>query len=160
MSVERTDHRREPRTVNRGFESEPSDVWREEYGRGGPVRSNEPERDYFFEDNASDERVPDQEFASLPALKPMQFQRESYKGHGPSNYRPTDARIRERLCEQLTDHAEIDASSFTLDVECGIVKLKGKVRDESMKDRLLAAVQDVHGVVGVVDKIEFEEDHL
>ncbi len=155
-----SEHIDQPRATKsrvRGFENEPADEWREEHGRGGPVRSDDPERDYFFEDGASDEREVEQEIKALPALKPMHFQRESYRGQGPSNYRPTDERIRERLCESLTDHGDIDASTLSLEVECGIVKLEGSIRDEAMKDRLLAAVQDVHGVVGVVDKLVSSE---
>ena len=158
MSVERIDQSRATIKPVRGFENEPADEWREDYGRGGPVRSDDPERDFFFEEGASDDREVEQEIKALPALKPIQFQRETYRGQGPSNYRPTDARIRERLCEQLTDHADIDASTFSLDVDCGIVKLEGSVRDEAMKDRLLAAVQDTHGVVGVVDTLEVTSD--
>jgi osmotically-inducible protein OsmY len=142
----------------RGFEIEPSDEWREDYGRGGPVRSNEPERDYFFEQHAAEEEVSAAAESSPTAdtarLKPFQFQKESFRGRGPLNYRPTDARIRERLCEILTDHADIDAADLTLDVECGIVKLQGTVRTAAMKNSLLAAIQDVHGVVGVVDHVE------
>jgi hypothetical protein len=158
MSVERIDRSRATIKPGRGFENEPADEWREEYGRGGPVRSDEPERDFFFEEGASDDREVEQEIQALPALKPIQFQRETYRGQGPSNYRPTDARIRERLCELLTDHADIDASTFSLDVDCGIVKLEGSARDEAMRDRLLAVVQDTHGVVGVVDTLEVTSD--
>jgi hypothetical protein len=158
MSVEHIDQARMTSKRVRGFENEPADEWREEYGRGGPVRSDEPERDFFFEEGASDDREVEQELKTLPALKPIQFKRETYRGQGPSNYRPTDARIQERLCELLTDHADIDASTLSLDVDCGIVKLEGSVRDAAMKDRLLAAVQDTHGVVGVVDTLEVSSD--
>lgn len=158
MSVERIDQSLPNSKRVRGFENEPADEWREEYGRGGPVRSDEPERDFFFEEGASDEPDEEQEIKTLPALKPIQFQRETYRGQGPSNYRPTDARIRERLCELLTDHAEIDASTFSLEVDCGIVKLEGSIHDEAMKDRLLATVQDCHGVVGVVDSLSVTRD--
>lgn len=144
----------------RGFESEPSDEWREDYGRGGPVRSNEPERDYFFEQNASDDGdasydipVSERERSSSPALTPIHVQKESFRGRGPRNYRPSDDRIGERLCEVLTDHPDVDASDLTLEVECGIVRLQGSLRDEAMKDRVLAAIQDTHGVVGVVDQL-------
>lgn len=146
---------------HRGFESEPSDEWREDYGRGGPVRSNEPERDYFFEQNASDDvdasdtaAAAERERSSAPSLKPIQVQKETFKGRGPRNYRPTDERIRERLCEVLTDHPDVDASDLVLDVECGIVQLQGSIRHAAMKDRLLAAIQDAHGVVGVVDQVQ------
>jgi hypothetical protein len=152
---------------HRGFESEPSDEWREDYGRGGPVRSNEPERDYFFEQNASEDgdaqpppSASEAERLSSPALTPMHFQKESFRGRGPRNYRPTDDRIRERLCEVLTDHADVDASDLTLEVECGIVKLHGNLRDAAMKDRVLAAIQDTHGVVGIVDQVQTTDQPL
>jgi osmotically-inducible protein OsmY len=146
---------------HRGFESEPSDEWREDYGRGGPVRSNEPERDYFFEQNASEDgeasqavSVSDAELSASPALTRIHVQKESFKGRGPRNYRPSDDRIGERLCEVLTDHPDVDASDLTLEVECGIVKLQGSLRDEVMRDRVLAAIQNTHGVVGVVDQVQ------
>lgn len=149
---------------HRGFESEPSDEWREDYGRGGPVRSNEPERDYFFEHNASEEGDASQasaaseaERSASPALTPIHVKKESFKGRGPRNYRPSDDRIGERLCEVLTDHPDVDASELTLHVECGIVKLRGSLRDEAMKDRVLAAIQDTHGVVGVVDQVQISD---
>lgn len=146
---------------HRGFESEPSDEWREDYGRGGPVRSNEPERDYFFEQNASEDGdasqavgVSEAERSASPALTRIHVQKESFKGRGPRNYRPSDDRIGERLCEVLTDHPDVDASDLTLEVECGIVKLQGSLRDEVMRDRVLAAIQNTHGVVGVVDQVQ------
>lgn len=151
----------------RGFESEPSDEWREDYGRGGPVRSNEPERDYFFEQNASEDgdlsqaiAVPEAERSASPALTRIYVRKESFKGRGPRNYRPSDDRIGERLCEVLTDHPEIDASDLTLEVECGIVKLQGSLSDEVMKDRVLAAIQNTHGVVGVVDQIQISDQPI
>lgn len=147
----------------RGFESEPSDEWREDYGRGGPVRSNEPERDYFFEQNVSDEGDPhaapvlDRERTTSPALTPIHVQKESFRGRGPRNYRPTDERICERVCEVLTDRTDIDASELHVEVECGIVKLQGNVRSAAMKDRTLAAIEDTYGVVGIVDQVQIVE---
>jgi hypothetical protein len=152
---------------HRGFESEPSDEWREDYGRGGPVRSNEPERDYFFEQNAADESDPTQGAAvserggsSPPALTPIHVQKESFRGRGPRNYRPNDERIWERLCEVLTDRTDIDASELTLEVECGIVKLQGSVRNAAMKDKTLAAIQSTHGVVGIVDQLQIADHSI
>ena len=156
-----SEDRVETSSRHRGFESEPSDEWREDYGRGGPVRSNEPERDYFFEQNASEDgdasqgsAVSEGERSASPALTPIHVQKESFKGRGPRNYRPSDDRIGERLCEVLTDHPDVDASDLTLEVECGIVKLHGSLRDVAMKDRVLAVIQDTHGVVGVVDHVQ------
>jgi osmotically-inducible protein OsmY len=153
MSAEHIESERE--VSRRGFENEPADEGREDYLHGGPVRSNEPERDYFFEQQAADdEQAPQMDTERELALNPIHIKKKSFKGRGPRNYRPTDERIRERLCEVLTDHVDIDASDISLEVECGIVQLKGSIGSQAMKDRLLAVAQEMHGVVGIVDQIQ------
>jgi hypothetical protein len=42
-----------PANVTTPVEIEPTDEFQPAYGRGGPVRSDEPERDFFFEDGAA-----------------------------------------------------------------------------------------------------------
>jgi hypothetical protein len=39
------------------FENEPADAGREAYKRGGPIRTGEPERDYFIEQNTAVEKA-------------------------------------------------------------------------------------------------------
>ena len=48
----------------------------------------------------------------------MEGQR-SYRGLGPQTYRRSDDRIRDDVCERLTDDARIDASNVTIDVNQG-----------------------------------------
>jgi len=153
-----------PSHTGRGFESEPADEWREDYGRGGPVRSNEPERDWFFEHNASRTDAK-QKIAVSPDLGSSariaaHYARASYRGRGPRGYRPSDERLREIICERLTDHPRIDASDVEIDVQSGIVHLSGAIPDHAMKQALLELVGQIYGVSGVVDRINVLESHL
>lgn len=138
-----------------GFESEPSDEWRDDYGRGGPVRSNEPERDWFFEHNVTGgrERVPAER--STKRAK----QEGSLRGKGPKGYRPRDDRVQELVCERLTEDPELDASELSITVECDIVKVSGAIQSTRMRDRVLSDIRDVHGVIGVVDDVHLAPRH-
>jgi len=42
-----------PAITTTPVEIEPTDEFQPAYGRGGPIRSDEPERDWFFEDSAA-----------------------------------------------------------------------------------------------------------
>jgi|SRR5690606_26155481 len=148
----------------RDFESEPSDEWRENYGRGGPVRSNEPERDWFFEQNVSRADAQQSIVESVGAGPSMRggthYARVSYRGRGPRGYRPSDERLRELICERLTDHPRIDASDIEVDVQSGIVHLSGTIPDPAMRQALMEVIGQIYGVAGVVDRIIVAELRL
>lgn len=61
------------------------------------------------------------------------LQRESYRGRGPKGYRRSDERLRETICERLTDDPRIDASEIEVDVQQQKVTLRGSVGDRSTK---------------------------
>jgi osmotically-inducible protein OsmY len=163
MAIESSGRSFRPQPL-RGFESEPSDEWREDYGRGGPVRSNEPERDWFFERNAGGEADANAEDALAESVVPRSPKgtyrdEHSYRGRGPKGYRPRDERIQELLCERLTEHPSIDPSEIAINVECGIVKVRGIVASEAMKRTLLQTIRSSLGVIGVLDEIEIGVQH-
>ena len=56
-----------------------------------------------------------------------------YRGIGPRGYRRDDARIREDVCDALTDNDAIDASNITVTVQEGVVRLAGTVPHRVMK---------------------------
>jgi osmotically-inducible protein OsmY len=56
-----------------------------------------------------------------------------HKGKGPKNYRRSDERTREIVCERLTEDARIDASDVEVRVQGGEITLSGSVPDRSMK---------------------------
>lgn len=57
----------------------------------------------------------------------------SHRGKGPKNYVRTDARIRELVCERLTDDPHIDARDIEVDVHRGVLTLRGSVPVRRMK---------------------------
>ena len=78
------------------------------------------------------------------------LQRGHHAGRGPRNYRRSDARILEDVCEALTRHGDVDATDIEVAVEGGEVTLSGTVDDRRTK-RLAedvaascAGVHDVH----------------
>ena len=58
---------------------------------------------------------------------------ESFRGRGPKGYTRTDERLRETICERLTDDPRIDASDIEVDVQQQRVTLRGSVSDRRTK---------------------------
>jgi hypothetical protein len=151
----------------RRLDLEPADEWREEYGRGGPVRSDEPERDWFFERNASPAGSQSQreQYSDQHQLRRMSWRAAgaqdypggayealsaaSHRGRGPKGYRPSDERLREIICERLTDDPFIDASDVTIDVRNCEVTVSGTVETRRMKFAIEDLIADVHGATEI-----------
>jgi hypothetical protein len=58
---------------------------------------------------------------------------EDHTGRGPKGYRRSDERIRELVCERLTEDPTIDASDVEIEVSNGEVTLSGFVSDRRAK---------------------------
>jgi hypothetical protein len=71
-----------------------------------------------------------------------------FVGRGPRNYRRSDGRIYEEVCEILTLHGGIDASDIAVSVSDGEVTLAGSI-DSLQTKRLVEDV--IAGVPGVRD---------
>jgi osmotically-inducible protein OsmY len=172
MANERSEPRR---PSGRYFENEPADEFQEAYGRGGPVRSDEPERDYFFEQGAA---PPERSSPQRDARRDTQRQRAtrmnwratgaqdypggqlgdavsgSHRGKGPKDYRPSDERLRENVCERLTDDAFIDATDIAVTAANGEVTLSGSVETRRMKHLVEDLVAEMPGVSAVHNSIQ------
>jgi osmotically-inducible protein OsmY len=57
----------------------------------------------------------------------------SFRGRGPKGYTRSDDRLRETICERLTDDPRIDAGEIEIDVKEQVVTLKGTVDDRRTK---------------------------
>jgi len=69
-----------------------------------------------------------------------------FSGIGPKNYQRSDERIREEVCERLTDDHYVDASDIEINVNSGIATLSGTVADRAQKRRAEDVVERVRGV--------------
>ncbi len=83
---------------------------------------------------------------------------ESHRGKGPKGYRRSDDRIREDVCDALTEDARIDASSVEIDVSSGEVKLSGTIGSREDKRRIEDLVERVSGVRDVQNNIKVQAD--
>lgn len=68
------------------------------------------------------------------------------RGVGPKGYERSDERIRDDVCERLTEHDAIDASEIEVAVSRGVVRLTGDVPRRYMKHLAEDAVADAVGV--------------
>lgn len=77
---------------------------------------------------------------------------ESSRGHsgkGPKDYQRSDSRVREDVCDRLSDDDEVDASEIAVTVSAGEVILSGSVADRYSKRRAEHIAEAVRGVVDV-----------
>jgi len=79
----------------------------------------------------------------------------SFYGRGPKGYARSDERIREDVCERLSEHDEVDASDVEVTVKDREVTLTGTVETRRMKHLAediadsISGVEDVHNRISV-----------
>lgn len=87
------------------------------------------------------------------------FGREGYgesgmhRGKGPKGYTRSDDRLKEVICEKLTDDPMIDASEISIEVTGQIVKLTGTVDDRSTKYEVEELVERCGGVKDIDNQL-------
>ena len=80
---------------------------------------------------------------------------EQFRGRGPRGYRRSDERIREDICDMLTDDPYLDASNIEVTVKECEVTLSGTVNSREDKRRAedlierISGVRDVHNTMRV-----------
>jgi len=79
-----------------------------------------------------------------------------YTGKGPKGYQRSDDRIREDVCELLTQHGEIDASDIEVKVMNGEVTLSGNVDDRRTKRMVEESLDRVSGVKDVHNQLKIK----
>jgi hypothetical protein len=78
----------------------------------------------------------------------------SYRGRGPQNYRRDDNRIREDICELMTEDDDLDPSDIEVNVQNGEVTLTGSVESRSDKRRAEDLAERVWGVRDVHNRLQ------
>lgn len=76
-----------------------------------------------------------------------------HRGKRPKGYKRSDERIREDVCDRLSDDDELDASEITVTVKDGEVTLKGTVTDRRAKYRAEDLVESAGGVRDVDNQL-------
>jgi hypothetical protein len=83
-------------------------------------------------------------------------QQPSHRGRGPQGYQRSDERLKEMICERLTDDPAIDASNVTIDVTSQVVKLTGTVDDRSTKYEIEELIESFGGVKDIDNQLRVQ----
>jgi osmotically-inducible protein OsmY len=82
----------------------------------------------------------------------------SHRGKGPANYARSDERIRELVCEALSDAHEVDATHVDVTVKNGEVVLSGTIDDRNQKRMAEDIAERISGVKDVQNQIRVASD--
>lgn len=84
---------------------------------------------------------------------------EKHYGKGPKNW-PSDERLRQMIAEKLFDSPQVDASCVEIEVQEGIVYLRGMVDTRAHKKAAEKCIEDVAGVIDIQNEIRIEKDRF
>lgn len=84
--------------------------------------------------------------------------RGGFAGRGPKDYQRSDERIREEICDRMTDDDSLDASEVNIQVKQGEVTLTGTVRARGDKRRAEDLAEGVSGVREVTNNLRLSRD--
>jgi len=87
-------------------------------------------------------------------------QSRSYAGRGPKGYTRSDDRIREDVCERLSENDDVDASDIEVQVADRKVTLSGSVENRRMKHIAEDIAEAVSGVDDVDNRITVRKPFL
>lgn len=141
-----------------GYEPDRRSVGNREQERHGSMGYGGEGRQGYGEDRAAfsrDQGAYRQDQSSLGGAQGLHVRRGPHRGKGPKGFEPSDERIRERVCEALSDDHNVDASNIEVSVNKGEVTLTGTVNDRETKrmaeDCVLqcSGVRDVHNQLRV-----------
>jgi hypothetical protein len=79
-------------------------------------------------------------------------------GRGPRGFTRSDDRIKEEVCERLTDHPDLDATDIEIKVHNGEVTLSGTVNERWNRRVAEDLAESVSGVKQIQNQIRFQEE--
>jgi osmotically-inducible protein OsmY len=100
----------------------------------------------------------DQSFGGQQGYGQQGFGQQSHRGKGPAGYMRSDERIRELVCEALSDDHNVDATNIDVTVKNGEVVLSGTVEDRNQKRMAEDVVERLPGVKDVQNQIRVASD--
>lgn len=84
---------------------------------------------------------------------PYKSEAGRFRGIGPKGYERSDERLREIICERLTDEPSVDASEVSLEVKDKVVTLSGFVSDRRTKYEIEDLVEHCGGVKDIDNQL-------
>ena len=87
----------------------------------------------------------------------QQWERQvSHRGKGPKGYERSDDRLKEMICERLSDDPNIDASEITVAVSGGVVKLTGTIDSRAEKYQVEELIERCGGVKDIDNQLRMQ----
>ena len=86
-----------------------------------------------------------------------QTPRGPHSGMGPKGYKRSDERIKEEVCERLTDNGYVDASNVEVEVLNCEVTLNGTVADRNQRHQSEHLAEQVSGVSHVQNNLRVQD---
>ncbi|HEX2494119.1 MAG TPA: BON domain-containing protein [Steroidobacter sp.] len=77
----------------------------------------------------------------------------SFRGRGPKGYERSDERLKEIVCERLSDDARIDASDVEIEVDQQVVRLRGTVPERHTKHQIEDLIERCGGVKDIDNQL-------
>jgi hypothetical protein len=87
-------------------------------------------------------------------------ERGRHAGRGPKGYKRSDERIKEDVCERLTQDPNVDASEIDVQVKEGEVTLTGSVDSRDQKRRAEDAIENLSGVREVNNQLRVQSGQM
>jgi len=122
---------------------------RRNYGRGNENYGNERDRSWW--DRTKDEVS--SWFGGDSNERRGERQSGPYRGKGPKDYRRSEDRIREDVCDRLSDDDRLDATNIQVQIQNNEVILSGTVETREQKRRAEDLVESISGVRNVENRI-------
>jgi hypothetical protein len=124
-------------------------------GLRGPYGGRTPQYDLGEGGGFSEERY-GRSHGSHDSYRRSVRQSGQHRGNGPQSYTRADERIREDICDRLTDDGDVDARYINVAVDHGVVMLEGSVTDRAMKYDAEECSWSVSGVKDVDNRIRVD----
>jgi hypothetical protein len=127
--------------------------------RGGYTRSEYPEDNTYLYGHPHDNRQAGHSLGTQNWQEREGAQRgafglqNSHRGRGPQGYTRSDERIKEDICERLSEHHYIDASQIQVEVNQGVVTLEGSVDDRWQKYQTEDLADATSGVKDIQNRL-------
>lgn len=120
-----------------------------------------PRGERWPSESSSAWRESDRQRAFSPSGAAERYQRlTGHAGKGPKGYVRSDERIREDVCDRLSDDDEVDASDVSVSVKEGEVVLEGTVADRHSKHRAEDIAESVSGVRDVSNHLRTRKSFI
>lgn len=120
----------------------------------GPARGTQRGYGQDYRERFAEERYGrEPEYGYGFGQSPYKSEAGRFRGRGPKGYERSDERLREIVCERLTDEPSIDASDVSIEVKDKIVKLTGFVSDRRTKHEIEDLIEGCGGVRDIDNQI-------